>query len=349
MDAEKLRIGREKLTRVFQYLQALNQHRNPATNQIRDQLWHFWFRDLPNHSSVRRGQAPSTSQADSVPNLPGSTPENRGLDNYILKVGRPKLTKSPEPGPSLTIWVNNGWDDPFKEATHVISRNERANDNEHTILRFEDDLERVEAFGIWKKTRDEWAQNEQPARAAMKIFETFYGLYGRVEREAEKVELVIGSGVLSWRRPEGGVFHPILLQRVQLTFDPSGPEFTVIETENPPELYTALFQSMSDVDGRVIARCRSELEQGGYSPLGEHDTAGYLRRVAAQLSASAEFVEDGKLQGEKDYPRISHEQVLFLRARSLGFAAAIENVLEDLRVAIIVRTDYAAAIPGAGS
>ncbi|HEY0702898.1 MAG TPA: AAA domain-containing protein [Candidatus Acidoferrales bacterium] len=332
MDAEKFKIGREKLTRVFQYLQALNQHRNPATNQIRDQLWHLWLRDLPNHPSIRRGQPPPTSQGDPVSNLAGPATENRGSDNYVLKVGRPKLTKPPEPGPVLTMWLNNGWDDPFKEPTSIASRNERDKNHENSISRFEDDSDRVEAFRRWKKVREEWALNEQPVRVAMKIFETFYGLYGRVEREAEKVELVVGSGLLSWRRSEGGVFHPILLQRLQLTFDPSGPEFTVIETENPPELYTALFQSMSDVDGRAIARCKSELEQGGYSPLGESDTAGYLRRVVAQLSASAEFVEEGPIQGEKEYPRISHDQVLFLRARSLGFAAAIENVLQDLRV-----------------
>lgn len=30
MGGEKLRIAREKLTRVFRYLEALNQHRNPA-------------------------------------------------------------------------------------------------------------------------------------------------------------------------------------------------------------------------------------------------------------------------------------------------------------------------------
>ena len=39
MGAQKLRVARDKLTRVFRYLEALNQHRNPATRQIRDQLW----------------------------------------------------------------------------------------------------------------------------------------------------------------------------------------------------------------------------------------------------------------------------------------------------------------------
>ena len=55
MDAEKLRVARDKLTRVFRYLEALNQHRNPAKRQIHDQPWSFWLRDLPDHPSIHRG------------------------------------------------------------------------------------------------------------------------------------------------------------------------------------------------------------------------------------------------------------------------------------------------------
>ncbi len=330
MDSEKIRIGRERLIRVFEYLQALNQHRNPVTNQISEQLWHLWLRDLPDHPAVLRGQR-SDVQNDPDGTVPEGASNKASVESYVLKVRRPKLTRAPEPPSTLGAWLDAGWEDPFKEAAHAQSRNEGTSRGETLVSRFEDVADRVEVFREWKFLRDEWAANERPARQAMKVFEAFYGLFGRVEREAEKVELVAGSGVLSWRRPEGGVFHPILLQRLQLTFDPSGPEFTVIETETPPELYTALFQSMPDVDGRAIARCRLELEQGAYSPLGGQDTAGYLRRVAAQLSASGEFVEEEILQGEKDYPRISHDPVLFLRARSLGFAAAIDGVIEDLR------------------
>jgi len=51
-----------------------------------------------------------------------------------------------------------------------------------------------------------------------------------------------------------GFTHPILLQRLQLQFDASVPEFTLSEADHPVELYSALFQSMSDVDGRAIGR-----------------------------------------------------------------------------------------------
>src|SRR6266478_2505174 len=59
MNPEKLRVAREKLTRVFRYLEALNQHRNPAKRQIREQLWSLWLHDLPDHPSIKRGASKS--------------------------------------------------------------------------------------------------------------------------------------------------------------------------------------------------------------------------------------------------------------------------------------------------
>src|SRR4029077_9946116 len=165
----------------------------------------------------------------------------------------------------------------------------------------------------------------------MKIFETLYALYGRIDREAERVELVLGDGILSWSRPEGGIYHPILLQRLQLQFNASVPEFTLSEADHPAELYSALFQSMTDVDGRAIGRCREELEREGFHPLFNGTASEFLKRLVVQLSPRGEFIEDSAPDGEHNDPRIGRDPVVFLRARTLGYAAAIEGILADLR------------------
>jgi len=328
MDLELLRVGRERISHVFQYLEALNQHRNPAKRQIREQLWALWLKDLPGHSSIQRGSPRSIAESKGATPT-GSTENER--DDFILKVSRAKLTRPPEPPTSLKAWLESGWEDPSKEATVRKTKNEQNSKGETILVPFQENPDRIAAFDAWKAKRDEWATNEKPARAALRIFESLYELYGRTEREAERVELVLGDGILSWRRLEGGIFHPVLLQRLQMTFDPAIPEFRISETEHPVELYSALFQSMSDVDGRSIGRCREELYQGNYHPLGDRDTAGYLKRLAVQLSPRGEFIENGAPHGEEDDPRIGRSPVVFLRARTLGFAAAIEAIIEDLR------------------
>src|SRR3989442_8061608 len=328
MNPEKLRVAREKLTRVFRYLEALNQHRNPAKRQIREQLWSLWLHDLPDHPSIKRGTskpAPAKNKSTDSQN------DDTGSGGFVLKVQRPSLTSPPEPPAAIATWLESGWDDPSNEPSVSASRNESDQQGEPRTANFTDEPGRLAVLQRWTVARQEWAKNEKPARAAMKLFETLYALYGRIDREGERVELVLGDGILSWRRSEGGIFHPILLQRLQLQFDASVPEFTLTEADHPVELYSALFQSMNDVDGRAIGRCREELEEGGFHPLINGSTSSFLKRMVVQLSPRGEFLEESAPKKEVSDPCIGRDPVLFLRTRTLGFAAAIEGILADLR------------------
>ncbi len=332
MDADTLRVARDKLLRVFRYLEALNQHRNPAKKQIGEQIWTLWLKNLPDHPSIRRGERRLRDATDALDSKTGAAAAGQPEEQaFILKVSRPRLTTAPPPLKGLESWLERGWEDPSKDISVRTTQNEPGEHGQTKVVKFDDDPNRLSTFETWKQQREAWVRFERPARASMKIFEALYELYGRLDREAERVELVLGDGILSWRRPEGGIYHPILLQRLQLEFNASIPEFTLVETEVPVELYSALFQSISDVDGRAIGRCREELEQGNFHPLGDDSTSGFLRRLVIQLSPRGEFSEHGAPIGEKDDPRIGRDAVIFLRNRTLGFAAAIEGVLADLR------------------
>lgn len=326
VDTETLQIGRERLARIFRYLEALNQHRNPAKRQISEQPWVLWLRNLPVHPSTRK------ATFDEYPNTNAEieTGQRQATDNFVLKVRRPALTRVPPPPETIIDWLEQGWDNPANEVRVFQSRNETNEEGATLLVRFEDDLQRPQLFEKWKAHRNEWSRNERPAREAMKIFEQLYELYGRIEREAERIELILGDGILSWRRQEGGVYHPVLLQRMQLEFDPDIPEFTILETEHETELYSALFRSMPDVDGRTIARCRQELDLGEYHPLSGDATSSFLRRFLAQLSPRGEFLAQNAPRAESEEPTIGRDPVLFLRLRTLGFTTAIERVLEDL-------------------
>src|SRR6266404_4542222 len=328
MNPEKLRVAREKLTRVFRYLEALNQHRNPAKRQIREQLWSLWLHDLPDHPSIKRGASKSASAKSKAVD---SQNDDTGAGGFVLKVQRPSLASPPEPPAAIATWLESGWDDPSNEPSVTVSRNETDQPGEARTADFADEPSRLAALQRWKVAREEWAKTEKPARAAMRVFETLYSLYGRIDREAERVELVLGDGILSWSRPEGSIYHPILLQRLQLQFNAAVPEFTLSEADHPVELYSALFQSMTDVDGRAIGRCREELEQEGFHPLVNGSTSGFLKRLVIQLSPRGEFLEDKAPAEEQSDPCIGRDPLIFLRARTLGFAASIQGILADLR------------------
>src|SRR5882762_3308504 len=65
--------------------------------------------------------------------------------------------------------------------------------------------------------------------------------------------------------------------------------------------------------------------------LSRKPTSRFLKRLVVQLSPRGELLEDRAPAGEAIDPRIGRDPILFLRARTLGFAAAIEGILADLR------------------
>src|SRR5437870_400449 len=238
-DAKSQQQGRERIARVFRYLKALNEHRNPAKRDLSEQPWTLWFRHLPDHPLIQRRFSNGQEEAD-----------------FVIKVGRPTFTQAPQPPLPIVDWLEGDWEDPEAEVTVYETK---ANGAEP--LRFDAEPRRVEAYERWKTQQQNWAATERPARATMKVFEQLYELYGRIEREAENIELVLGDGILSWKKLDGSIYHPILLQRIHLAFNPSVPEFTLIETGREVELYSALFRSMPDIEPKVLARCREELEE----------------------------------------------------------------------------------------
>jgi len=135
----------------------------------------------------------------------GASSNEREDADFILKVSRANRTPPPEPPPSVKAWLESGWDDPSQEATVRKSKTEQDSKDGTILVAFQEDRDRVTSFEIWKLKRDEWAKNEKPARAVLRVFESLYELYGRTEREAERVELVLGDGILSWRRAEAGI------------------------------------------------------------------------------------------------------------------------------------------------
>ena len=142
-------------------------------------------------------------------------------------------------------------------------------------------------------------------------------------------ELVLGDGNLVWRRSDGDAHHPVLLQTVQLEFDPDRPEFRITETDREVELYTALLSCFEEVDARRIAECRDEVVSGGLHPLLGQATNGFLKRLALTMSGRGTLAGDAKPE-PSEHPQFYRRPVLFLRPRAVGFARVLEGILADI-------------------
>ena len=242
----------QRLTQIFKYLKEFDQIRNPVVRDLRSQRSLLWFRDLPAHPAVEKGvvheDAPKETEDEIA--APDELP-------FVLRVGRAAVTLCPLPPSSIADWLRPGWREFDGAAVALEERNIPRQDGTAEFETFDAVLERVAAFTVWKITRTRWIENERPARAALKLFEKIYEIWGQLEREGERLELILGDGHLSM--PALGIQHPILLQRITLEFDAKVPQFVLRPATQPVELYQEL---------RTVRVC-SLLDEVGHDCVGE--------------------------------------------------------------------------------
>lgn len=321
---------RNKLTQVFQFLQALDQIKNPVEKDVQKQLWNLWFVKLPDHDCID-----IASTFKGLENGDSSEEEaaQAGKD-YILRIIRPHGLSVPQPPDEIRKWLDPGWDNCNKTVTiHQINVLDNEGNEVPTNLSYNEATQKL--YNKWLIERNEWAEEQKVTNQVQGVFESIYALYSRIQRESEQVELVLGDGILNWPLPSGVIInHPLLLQRVDLVFDPSTPEFRFIESDKSPELYSALLRSLPEMNPKTIVDSLDLVNGGVIHPFEEDKTTDFFRTLAPQIAPKGEFVEgDEPPLGNEETSRIGRSPVIYLRRRNLGFGVAIESILDDLPAA----------------
>jgi very-short-patch-repair endonuclease len=343
---------RERLTKLFEFLKAYTDLRYPPVRDINQQIRILWLKDLPAHSSVELFRDV------------GKTDEEDEDSDIVLCLTRPTTTPCPPPPAALSAWLKMGWRE-YRGTVEVEATRNVVTDGKTSIERFEDDYQRSALLRDWQRQRDLWVTNERPARQALTFFQTVYEWYGVQEREGEKIEMLVGDGLLQCPDAGGEFRHPVLLQKLELEFYPEKkqPQFVFRKREQPPELYMEFLRALPEVNNQQLARCADELKKAEFAPLGGEDTDGFMRRLIQGLFPSrGSLIENDEQQldtgtglsakadlplfnqsqsaAEQDSSTIQRQPVIFMRQRRTGPGSIFDAVLSD----IANRLDFSPAL-----
>jgi very-short-patch-repair endonuclease len=315
-----LQSQRERLLKVFEFLKAYTELRYPPVREIGRQLDVFWVKDLPPHHSVELFHEVGTAETEG------------DQADIVLRIARPVLFECPEPPEPIADWLMPGWQE--IEGTVAVHPSHTSPDkNGGTLIEYFDEVTRRPALlKEWQQSRTAWQITERPARQAIDLFEAVYEWYGRQEREAESIEILYGDGLLHCPG-EGGKFdHPVLLQKLELEFNPEGrqPEFVFRKQEHPPELYLEFLRALPKVNHLQIARCADELKKTELFPFDNGDTSEFLQRLIQGIfPTGGQLLPDGE-KPKGPNPTIRRDPVIFMRQRRTGLGNFFDLVLEDV-------------------
>lgn len=151
---------------------------------------------------------------------------------------------------------------------------------------------------------------------AYSLFEHLLDLNNTIERESEKVELVLGDGIVKIEGQEL-IEHPVLLQKLQVEFFAENGEIVLRETDREGELYVPLLRKLGLAE-ESIQQSLKVLQDHAAHPLGKESTNQFFSALWQLL-----WPQGGA-------PASRREPFLYLGLRSASFSQAIESFLKAL-------------------
>jgi len=307
---ERMSLGRERLTNLFEYFKAVEHRRRPRIVSLNDQHWSLSLSDLPNHSNVALDPTRTLNE-----------------DGAWLRIKKPKRTNAPVPPAELDPWLHRGWESPSLDDPRInLSRSIQLN-GVFSDVRFDSEQRRVSQFSTWLVQWRMWAKDEIVVRKVEAIWEQLFSIHADLTREGERLELILGDGVLSYSEGGTQVFHPLVLRGVSRFYDPVEKEFWLADKDGAPELYSPVFgaDSFASFD---VKKWRKSLEDQDLHPLDESPLTHFLKGLIGTL-ADGEFANSDPRM-KKDTPVVFRSPTIFVRRKETGLAEFIDEILRDI-------------------
>lgn len=302
---------------IFNFLKEYNLLSNPVVTELDKQKWSLDLSDIPIIDEIE------------------SVFHGNEMDELIfLKVVKPSLEPCPKPDESLLEWIESDWQRLSVAEVHhkdKISREQLDEEDEPFYIEefFGDDENRTVLFSKWIAQRESWRQVEIPREKGLNLYNKLFRLYSDMKKEAESVELIIGDGIINWYSDERVIDHPVLLQKVILEFEPEKPMFIIRCEEIKTEIYSAMLRVLSSVNQKMLTDIMLDVEQQNYHLPEIENTHGLFQRLIHIIDEKGEFVEKAS-SSSVHHAQIISRPVLFLRKRTLGYSAFLENIIAEI-------------------
>lgn len=200
-----------KAVRIFEYLREL---KKLSTTVVWDMSSYgyepLWIDDIPAAKGVK------------------SAFLSQDVDRSIwLEVKKIKLPNAPTPPATCIDWVKDGLYDDYKISPTLVDTIETDTELKEIKQIVDNAVVQDEFDKYMVKQWKPWAEDYGETLPVYKIYNKLFELHSSLKKEGEKVELILGLGLLVWQKQVQHIRRHLLVTSVQLDFDPVNAVITL--------------------------------------------------------------------------------------------------------------------------
>lgn len=301
---------KNQIQNLFKYIKEISIETSKIVSNINNEIGHIFLKDIPINEYV------------SIKNFDNNdTP-------YLITIKKPEnIDKSfPKVPDVLTDWIDINYKKLENKPT--IKNKLEQLDSKGNVLKcvfFKDDNKRILAYENWIDKYNKWVENYN----ILSLFNMLYNIYIELQRDSEKIEVVLGQGVLQIKSK--GIYYPIVFKRISLNYDLESNSIIINDTDTDIQIYTPLLKEIEDVNNIFIKELKEELKENQYDLLDNKEINPFLRKIANAINVDAVFEDNLSNENNLDNPIILFNNPLFLiKNKNIGSIKFIEEVIEDI-------------------
>jgi len=337
---ERFEMLTNRCHRLVRFLHEVAQSQADQVTWVEDNPLALWLAELPSGLSLfehaTAGEVVLEAPAAAV--LPSPPPLPEALAGWVVLPEPGDVPSDSPPLRETSMRPRGGWPDgSWPDGIPLRPGGQPVVDGYVEPVRLADRPEVPEAYQDWLPTWQIWAGRARADADRRTLHGVLHGVAGRLAQEGDGLELVLATGLLSWRAPDGRTLRRHLLTtRLAVEIDPVS---SAIRLRVPDGVATrledgALLDGLAGFHEERTNALHERLRARPAAPLGGDDE----RLLRDWLTVALDVGHDGYHASWQppgpptDRPRVDLAPALVLRAR--GQAALLtyyEQMLDALR------------------
>lgn len=302
-DRSQAAAVRERALRLFDFLKAIRTLREQPVrdlNRYSDQKW--WQDDLPLAPGCALRQEDDETGA-------------------WLTVRQQQVPVPPHPPDGLHQWADGPLDDPEAEPGLRTGAEPGATE-----------AERQRRWQAWLEEEwRPWATTALLPHRVQRFYRTLFLLRQRLQREGDTLEFVWGHGMLSWQVGEERIYHPLLLTRLDIDFDPARAIIRLVPGAGPTIMEVEPLDGLDVAGLGAVTSLAAELTTEPVDPWDLSACTRLYRETAHSLSPSGAVLGGERAPAPGEHPTVTHAPVLFVRRRRTGYQRDLQQITDAIR------------------
>src|SRR5690625_4814397 len=254
-------------------------------------------------------------------------------DTY-LEIHRPQIDNDekipPNPNSLLREWLDFDVNNENSTQSNVIEKSYHNEHGEEIVEKFEADNKRFHLYQEFINEWTTWAENLQEKKKQFRLYNEFFDLVSRFEREGESLEFAFGRGILTWRHPDskiGVIRSPLLTQILELNLDAEQGVITATVVDQTINVEREMLSGVSLPNKKKAEEIFNHLREIEMND----DISDLFTQLVHTIDANGEFKDYNSNITIGKSPIIYDHTIFVFRVKNTRVVRDdLENILEQL-------------------